>query len=205
MTTPLLISAAPFEVAATIHALASLHFAFDYQRIGIGPFPLEQSHPNLSIIAKDRDVIFIGTCGIFGAFTEPRLVIAEQAHWLPTCERHQLSYQAAQPLPPISWKMAAKNPAPPVETCIAICAPNVSLSDQLPVEYLQKSTSVVETIELYRVATLVQPVAKSFCVLLGITNSVGPHAREQWRENHAKCAQMSAAFVANYWTSFSSP
>jgi hypothetical protein len=60
---------------------------------------------------------------------------------------------------------------------------------------------LVETIELYRVARMVLPVAKSFRVLLGITNAVGPLAREQWLSHHSKCAKMSSDFVIESWTS----
>ncbi len=191
LSKPLLLSAAPFEAQASMQALVQEHREFDYLSIGIGPFA--PAHLNLIKHCQNRSVIFIGTAGTFSPFEKPFLLTTTEAYWLPTCERFGLSYQAGGKLPVLQWK---KTPlVQELPNAIAYCSPNVSLQSASETWQPAARVLAVETIELYRVASILLPYAASFSVILGVTNTIGENAHQEWKRNFQNCAEVTAKFL----------
>ncbi len=188
-----MISAAAFEYAPLREQLQSRSFYSDAQffEVGIGPINSAQFVASNLTSFKNKNVIYIGTAGTFGNFEGVRIVRAATVQWLPTCERHGLSY-AVKPDPILKLDRPLSALAE-LDSVKVICSTNVSLSNELPVELIPKNT--VENLELYSCARQIAGVSASFTGILGITNAIGKDAHQQWRSNFHEAAQLSASII----------
>ena len=144
-----------------------------------------------------RHSLFVGTCGVFGEFSEPELVTASSAKWLPACERTGISYAVPNTAPDISF-LTPGILAHGLRAAKVICAPNISLVDTLPGSI--RNDRCVENLELYSCAEALAKNSLSLSVLLCVTNAVGKDAHTQWKSNFAQAAQLTAGFIKeNLW------
>jgi len=142
---------------------------------------------------RGKDVIFVGTCGVFHAFTKPMLVRATEASWSPTCERLGMSYTVRDTAPPVTL------PEPPawargLPDGGVLCSPGISLVSRLP-DGVAPDT-VVENLELYSIAAEIAQSAGTLAVILAVTNAVGSDSHQQWRQHFASAAGQTAEFIA---------
>ena len=141
---------------------------------------------------ENKDILYIGTAGTFSKFENVEVVRASTVAWLPTCQRQNLSYSVEKnPLLTLNSHSQFASISPRN----VVCAPNVSLVDNLPAELTPKNT--IENIELYSVASHLLPIAKSFTAVLGITNAVGKNSHEQWKANFKTAANEIALTLQN--------
>lgn len=140
-------------------------------------------------------MIFVGSCGTFGDFQAVKLVTARSVHWLPACERAGIAYQVQGTAPSFSGLSTGPfgHGLPAVDV---ICAPCISLtSEGLPAEFTP--TATVENLELYAVTPAILEAAASFSILLGVTNSIGPSAHQEWKAHWQSAATQTAQHVRN--------
>jgi len=190
---PVLIAAAKFELDPLANALQQRGHTPVTKLIGVGALNAAKRARQVADYCRGRPVVFVGTCGTFGAFTKVYLVRAQEVVWLPTCERMGLSYTIKDSAPPISL------PTPPL-FCRSlperrvICSPCVSLVSKLPESWAAEQQ--VENLELYSIIGEIAAQASSLAVILAVTNSIGPDANSQWRHNFAAAAGATAEFIA---------
>jgi hypothetical protein len=186
------LSAAAFET--DLIRLSKFHANVDrYIELGVGVLESMYRLGALGESLHGKDILFVGTAGILGPFSNPWLVTVESVEWLPTGDRLGHSYSVPKH-PPLSTRSIPSLVAKlPVARCF--CGPSVSIDSQV-VETL--TVSSIENIELYGVAQRILPCARSFSVILGVTNAVGPESHAQWKSNWKECAKMTADYLNRY-------
>ncbi len=186
---PLIVAAAQFEASPVLKSLEKIGVSADLFILGVGA--LEAARQSTKLDTKGRDVIYVGSCGLFDNFNGLELVGVEKAVWLPTCERHGLSYSIKNTNPPVAFSQYPKW-SENIERKIVICSPTISISPKLPELFIPKNT--VENVELYSAANkLIE--AKSLSLLLAVTNQIGPTAHTQWKQNFKNASQVVADFI----------
>lgn len=163
----------------------------DWVCCGVGVIAAAAAGQRWQSLCRGREVLFIGTCGTFGTFKKIELCRAHTLHWSPTCARIGASY-AVDKTPPRSLNCSAHYSDLPAAA--VFCAPNISLTNTLPVT-TQAGMLSVENIEAYAFLSMLCDRAQSIDVLLAITNAVGKDAHRQWQQHHAQAAQLTAAYV----------
>ncbi len=181
-----IIAAVAFEYEA-IRRTAFNCFVDEYIEFGIGALESMYHLSSLTSRLANKNIIYVGSAGVLGSFSSPKIVTTSKVEWLPTGDRLGLSY----PVPKFEAvpTIGSRSLISALESYPCICGPSVSVdagnADSAFANYL-------ENIELYGVAKKVAPIAKSFSVILGVSNSVGPSSHEQWKTNFRVCAQMTA-------------
>ena len=117
-----------FEADALLKTLEENSIAYDYFVLGLGTRESAKSAPEVVDFCGGKDVIFIGSCGIFGLFKSIELVQVGSIKWQPAGDREGLSYTIENSAPPIDsdtkpflGKMVS------MPKCTMMCAPRVSL------------------------------------------------------------------------------
>jgi hypothetical protein len=188
----LLLSAADFELAPTRQLLDECNTAYTAEIFGVGCHAAAEGATRLADTCRDRDVIFVGTAGTFVRFVKPYLVRSTMVCWLPLCERLEQSYAIANSAPEVTF--GTEDPRfGELAPRKVVCAPNVSCNATLPRDWLKEE--YVENIELYSVARVLAPVAATFTAILGVTNSIGSLAHDQWRQYAPEAAYLTAEFL----------
>jgi hypothetical protein len=190
---PILIAAAKFELDPLCNTLQQRGHTPETKLAGVGALNAAKKALRLGEACRGRDVIFVGTCGTFGVFTQRvTLVRAKEVVWIPTCERVRMSYTVKDSAPPVLL------PEPPL-WCKSlperkvVCTPAVSLIGTVP-EGGQAET-MVENLELYSCIGEIAAQARSVAVVLAITNAVGADSHAQWRQHFAEAAGLTAEFI----------
>jgi len=183
--------------------MAGSDLQFDYTPSGIGALNAARSSNEIARLAEGRDVIFVGTAGIFGPFAQPSVYLTERVFWEPTCVRRGEAYTVKDSAP----DHICRKPHPAfsqIPRCTVVCSPAISKVADLPrivpdlnLNTTGKTQAAVENLELYSVASEIERAARSFSVLMCTTNSVGPAAHDEWKANFSKAAQTTAAAVVN--------
>ena len=193
----LILSAAEFEVRPLLAMLGRRGIDANSLEVGIGALEAASRAPGIATAAKGKNVVFIGTAGTFGAFTKPSLCTAGRVVWMPACERLGLGYgiprgTVHQVKFPEPARFARELPAMTV-----LCSPSISLDNRFDESIRAKldPRDCVENLELYSCARAITATAASFEVVMGITNSVGPGAHEEWKAWHEEAAEMTAALI----------
>jgi len=189
VTTIVLLAAAPFEMEPSEQVLKRLDFEVHSVAVGIGALSAAKNAQKIAQLCINAHCVFIGTCGTFASFSTPSLITTRNIHWLPTGERSGLSYRVKDCDPKIKKKKKSLLDLP---ECDVICSPSISLSKELPSAFQSEKT--VENLELYSIAKEIDDVAKTFSVILGVTNEIGKNAHQQWKENFNAAATMTAKY-----------
>jgi hypothetical protein len=196
----LLVSAARFEIS-DLKVFESLRDRVEYFEIGVGALLASKRSFLLEKISRGRQVIFVGTCGVYGNFSGVHLVRAISVSWLPTCVRHDLGYQV--PAQPDTFDISKSHlhfeSLPPAEV---ICTPTVSLDsgESLLHESAMSGMPIVENLELYSILPEAMTTASSFTAILGVTNRVCRESHDQWLQNHKEAAQLSGEILGGYFS-----
>ena len=188
----LIISAAEFE-AEPLRAALAQHTDINWLTCGVGVLAASATAAaeHAQAACRGQEVLFIGSCGTFGEFTDVALCQAQTIHWSPTCARDGLSY-AVDNTPPLQLNSSTHyHDLPSAEV---FCAPNISLTTTLPLN-AKKGMLHVENIESYACLPLLAKTAKTIDVLLAITNALGKQAHQHWQENYTKAAVLTAEYV----------
>jgi hypothetical protein len=190
---PVLIAAAKFELDPLCSTLQERGHTPETRLTGVGALNAAKKALKFGELCRGREVIFVGTCGIFGTFSQKvSLVRAKEVIWLPTCERVKMSYTVKDTAPPIRLPDAPPWAASLPERKV-ICTPGISLIGTLP-DYVGPEPAV-ENLELYSCIGEIAANAKSLAVVLAITNAVGEDSHAQWRQHFAEAAGMTAEFI----------
>lgn len=198
----LIVSAAKFEVEPLLERLETTENQIQYVEAQVGSIKSARSSGMLFEKAKGKDVIFIGSCGVFGEFIEPTLVRAKKTVWLPTCERVNIAYSINGVDEPFTL------PKPPtwtkdIEEATVICASTISKTSEISDESAiraginKEKDLLVENLELYSVAEVLASSAKSFVSIFAITNAVGSNSHKQWKVNFKKAATLTSDYIIN--------
>ena len=185
---PVVISAAPFEVSN----LRSKGFEATYLSCGIGALEAARCSRDLGTEVVDKDVIFVGTCGIFGRFDEISLVSASEVVWSPPCERAKIAWsiEGISPnIPLLGGSFEGELPRARV-----LCSSTISRGADCDSK-AQALGPCVENLELYSIVGDLLKSARSLSVVLGVTNAIGEDARRQWRQNFKRAASLTASFL----------
>lgn len=191
----LLLSAAKFEIEPFIQFLKSFgHHIPDIASVGVGVIDAAASSKELTDRAKGKDVVFVGTCGVFGTFDQPAAYRVNQVLWLPCSDRLGFSYSISGLYPKIELLEKSTGALSHLPAAAALCGPSISLvgdengfvKDLLPPGYLG-----LENIELYPVAKTVLEVCRSFDVLLVTTNTIGSSAHSEWKRSFQDAAVLT--------------
>lgn len=190
---PILIAAAKFELDPLANSLQQHGHTPESKLTGVGALNAAKKARALGDACRGRDVIFVGTCGTFGAFQKVHLIRAQDVLWVPTCERLGFSYTVKDSAPLIPL------PEPPAycKTLPArrvVCSPGISLVGKLPEGLTADAT--VENLELYSCIGEIAAQASSLAVVLAVTNAVGPDSHSEWRQHFAAAAGMTAEFIS---------
>ncbi len=192
------ISAADFEVSA-LKALCGNKFR--YLSCGIGSLQAAKREAGLVELCEGKDVIFVGSCGSFGPFTGIELVTVRKVHWLPPCERMGKAWSIENLSPPFEIQEAEISKSLPKKVLLAssTISKSAEIQDEMRSLYeLPDDGELVENLELYSLSGLVG-LARSFTVVLAVTNQVGPRGREQWSEHFIAASKITAEFISELW------
>jgi hypothetical protein len=187
-----IISAASFEVQPLKKLMPQLEFI----ECGIGCLNTAKNTQLLKKKTKNKDIIFVGSCGVFAEFDSTKLVTVNKIKWLPTCERMGLSETIENLHPDINLKTPKYFKELEQTTALTSAAISSDATINIKHQHLLRAT-LVENLEIYPLASAILPGVNSLEILLGITNAVGPLGRKQWRENFRKIAEISAYFIQN--------
>lgn len=197
----LVVSAVKYEVEPFLEKAGSLGLEFNYTETGIGAIKAAQSSERLAREAKGKDVIYVGTCGIFGGFNGTKIIRANKTVWLPPCERASIAWSIEGIDRPIIL------PKPPtwandLEKATVICSSTIAKSPQISDESykrlnLNKNEMFVENLELYSCTEAITRVAKSFVAILGVSNEVNLKSRAEWKDNFKKLALSTSDYLLN--------
>ena len=190
---PVLVAAAKFELEPLVLTLTQLGCKPEVCLLGVGALNAAKESRNVAEACRGRDVIFVGTCGVFAAFEKVVLVRANEAIWLPTCVRMNLAYTIKDSCPTYTL------PSPPAWASTlpikrVLCSPSISLVDKLPDGF--NPDHCVENIELYSCISEISASCSSLAVILAITNQVGIKSHSQWVDHFAIAAEITAKFIA---------
>ena len=183
-----ILSAVEFEVTPL------KQMPFKFETFGIGPIHAALHAQHIAEKIQDEDVLYIGTCGIFGRFQEIQLVTTNRVLWLPTSERTGHSASIEGVYPGISFPSVIQD----LPKSTVISCSNISLTDEIKPalsESLSLTGLLVENLELYSLMPTLLTHARSVSILLAITNSVGPEGRQEWRQNFREASQLTADYV----------
>ncbi len=197
-----LVSAVEFEIAPLISLLKQKRLEFSTFEFGIGPLAASRKFSLLEKSCEKKDVIYVGTCGDFSGFSGIQLVSAERTVFLPTCERHNLSWSIEGLYPPISLESSSFITRSLTKKTV-VTSPNISKTNLLPPGFVPKDC--VENLELYAVAEAVKSSARSFAVVLATTNAISEKARAEWRQNYQEAARLSAQYIVDHLNQKTSP
>jgi hypothetical protein len=191
---PIIVAAAKFEVDPLVSALQEKGQTPETRLVGIGAINAAKKARAIGDSVRGRNVIFVGTCGTFSAFSKVTLVRADQVLWSPTCERMGFSYTVKDTAPPITL------PEPPtwargLPGRKVLCSPGISLVGKLP-DGMAADTAV-ENLELYSCIGEIASSAASLAVVLAVTNAIGADSHAQWRHNFTLAAGLTAEFVGS--------
>lgn len=190
---PVIIAAAKFEIEPLVAELKQHGHSPEFGLVGIGAINAAKNARVTADFCRNRDVIFVGTCGSFVPFDGVKLIRATKVFWSPTGERVGLAYTVRDTAPPISL------PDPPIwatqlDTRQVLCSPTISLTNHLSPNL--PAEALVENLELYSCISDIAEVCATLAVILAITNQVGPDSHAQWRQYFSIAASRTAEFIA---------
>ena len=185
----ILASAAKFEALSTIDALVKLGVSFTYLEIGIGPINGSMMSARFIDLVRDRDVIFIGSCGVSRDFFRPELVAISRVMWAPSDVRRGQGYLVSGVEPEIEMSIKPEF-ARGLLYRPAVGSASISLVQEAPDQF------TMENLELYSVAKCWQFAAKSITAILGTTNQIGPGAHTDWKKNFPVVCDLTTRHIS---------
>lgn len=188
----LVVSAVKFEALPSLESLRSLNTHIDFFELGIGPINAAKSAAVLTEKAKNKNVLYLGSCGAFYPFEAPHLITVDKILWMPPCVRTGIAGHLDHLHPPYSTKVNLDLPI-----CSVLTSPSISLTDEISpnlVAILPSRERLVENMELYACFGGLE-YARSVQILLGVTNAIGPQGRIQWQTHFKTVAKLSAEFI----------
>lgn len=190
-----IISAAEFEVASIWEQCKPGQFEF--LSCGIGPLNAARNEYRLQELCKGKDVIFVGSCGTLGTFTGIELVTVKKALWLPVCVRTGMSWPAKDGEESIDLTPSILCKDLPVK--VLIQSPTIGKSSEVRPEMrahfdLPPNEDLIENMEFYNCASL-KNYARSFSVVLAVTNALNEEGRTFWKKNFKAAAEKTADFL----------
>lgn len=195
----ILVAAVQFEALPSLEVFRNLDLPVEFFELGIGPINAAKSAAKLANKCKDKNVLYIGSCGSFYPFQAPHLITVEKIFWMPPCVRTGIAGHLDGLHPPYSLKA---NLALPVRSVLT--SPSISLIDEISTSIaanLPSRESLVENMELYACFSGLQQ-ARSLRILLGVSNAIGPQGRIQWQTHFKTVAKMTAEFILEHQTLF---
>jgi hypothetical protein len=189
---PVIVAAAKFEADPLTSVLQEKGHTPETRLTGVGAINAAKKARAIGESVRGRNVIFVGTCGTFGAFGKVTLVRAHDVLWSPTCERMGFSYTVRDSAPPIALPEAPAW-ARGLPARRVLCSPGISLVGKLP-DGVSADTAV-ENLELYSCIGEIAANAATLVVVLAVTNAVGPDSHAQWRQHFTGAAGLTAEYV----------
>ncbi|MFK7874113.1 MAG: hypothetical protein AB8C84_13260 [Oligoflexales bacterium] len=185
----LYVSAVKFE----LQPLLEVNPDVDVYEFGIGALETESRSREIFEKTKDRDVIYVGTCGVLDKWEEPYLISPSHTSWLPLCERIGLSW----PLPALPTYSLRRFSS--LRSGHVLCSTHIAKSSEVSEDIQTRLSGVrdeifYENLELYsfvRHATQ----CRSLKVVLGVSNEVCIEGRQQWKENFRVLAKKTCDFL----------
>jgi purine-nucleoside phosphorylase len=193
--TVLIVAAAQFEIEPFTRALNLEGRSCESFICGIGALEAAKNSVPLEQAALDKEVIFLGSCGIFQSFEPLEIVECQTVHWLPYDLRVGKGYKIAGTMAPIHLRTAQEKKSA-ARLVDVVCSSTISLDPFLPEGF--DSIKTVENIELYSVSAAILATCRSFRAFLAVTNAVGPNAHREWQANFAAAAQECANFIGKH-------
>jgi hypothetical protein len=189
----IIVSAAKFEALPILSSLKKIGPRIKHIEIGVGAINAAKNAAQLAKACKGKHVLFIGSAGIFGKFSGVQLFKGKSVEWLPTGAREGLGYSVPKdnlfitlPKPHLMYA--------DIHSAHIICSSTVSLICK---NNPKSKIPALENLELFSCAQEISESAKSFSVVLGITNKVGKSSHEQWLEHWKEASQMIANYIIN--------
>jgi hypothetical protein len=181
-------SAAAFETDPLVDRLASARVDFTRLTTGVGLTEASMTCARLTDVIRSRFVFFICTGGTIGSDTSLRTFSARRVSLRPYDVRHGFSQLVNGCDPDIILE--------PLNFGYELVDAAGSLGVSVHSEICPPEGLIVETMELYGVARAWQHHAKRLTAFVTVTNTTGPLAREQWRNQYKDAAQMAADQLA---------
>jgi nucleoside phosphorylase len=157
------------------------------EALGIGLVAAAASTARLIAERGPTRVLLVGTAGTFGEVPVGAVVQGRRLGLGSVAGTLGLGYQPGAP--PVLHGVDLDLPGADVLTNLAITT-DPSLATRFGAEW------AVEHMETYGVAWACHAAGVAFGVVLGITNTVGPAAHEQWRANRGSAEAAARAAVA---------
>lgn len=189
-----ILAAAPFEISPLLEELSKQKIPYNIYSCGIGPLNAAQNLSHLRQEIKGKDVIYVGTCGVFSQFNGVELLSFSETIWSPISERVGLGATIEGLHPPIS--IPNRTPWLDLADSLVLTSEAISSTSALSASYWERwgNKRIVENLEAYLCAQLAKD-CKSFTPILAVTNQVGWEGRQQWRQNYQIAAQKTAEYV----------
>ncbi len=189
----ILVAAAPMEVRKDL-VKSSLFDEIHY--CGVGSHAATVFAAQNILLVKGADILLVGSCGVFGAFTAPELFGVSAVAWRPQSYRKGQSRMLEADLEVLGLSGQYGKGLKPAS---CVCASALSFDDSWnpqvtatnPDQLANASQNLVENMELYSLAKVWLPEVHSFSAVLGSTNSIGPGVHEDWKENFSKVSDMT--------------
>ena len=184
MSRIIIASAAAFETDALVVNLEKAGVPFTRIFTGIGLTQTSMTCARLADLVFGRHVFFVCTGGVIDAEPIMRIYAARRVYLAPYDIRHGTSELVGQFDPDMTLNGDDLG-------CSQIDVAG-SLGVSVQTDRTDNQDHLIETMELYGVARAWRHHAKSLSAFVTTTNATGPKAREQWRDNFKKAAQLTA-------------
>ncbi|MDD9950900.1 MAG: hypothetical protein OXT67_04970 [Zetaproteobacteria bacterium] len=164
------------------------HTAYE---IGIGPLHARDFIHTCKRLANTK-VIYLGTAGIFGSFTEVTLRGVHTSIWAPCAERMGEAKSFDHLHPAVHFDTTA--PMLPSTTCL--CSTSISYNTKLPPHITSLFEGpFIENMELHALADILHVHCQDTLIVMAITNAVGHTGSTQWQQNWRVAAEKSAEYI----------
>lgn len=187
----LVISAVKFEAKPTLEMLDSNGVNYEYMEFGVGPINAAKSALKIKNGAKGKNVLYLGSVGTFGVFTDPHLVVIDKVWWMPTAERMGLAKCMEDMNTPVDIPLTGYFDLPVRQI---LTSSSVSFTADISVNLPQHDV-LVENMEAYSIVGDLIESAQSLDVIMGVSNAVCPEGSTQWAENFELVSNMTAKYL----------
>jgi nucleoside phosphorylase len=157
------------------------------------------------LLPPPRLAILVGTCGAYvgAGLAIGEVAVARRVHLVAPCSLAALGgltqfpgamvlVRDTHPETATALERAGARPADVATTL------GVTVDDRAAAEIALATSSQIEHMEAYGVATACEAAHVPFAAVLGVANMVGSMAREQWRAHHRDAARAAIAVVLRW-------
>lgn len=175
--------------------------SLSFSMVGIGSIEAAASLSRLLATSKFKKVLFVGSVGCHDTKIPLQSFVCATSSML--IDAALVNEQSYLPAPYIreyhgntSLILEIKKAVPIALFEPIASTPSITSDAALAAKYWSSTGSRFENLELFGIATTCAAFSIPWASLCAVTNHTGPEAHEQWKNNHVRAAEITAAAIA---------